>query len=213
MVLEAYLVTLTGLALAQIAPGPNLLAVAGAALGQGRRSALFVTSGVACGILVWASLTAFGLAGLLRLYPALLTGLKVAGGAYLLWLGFKSLMAAWRGREGAIRAQKGSGSAFESWKRGFFVNLTNPKAALLWTAISTYLYGAGLSAIEVIGFAPIGSASALSVYGAYALLFSSGMAQRAYLRFARVVDFLFALSFGALGGKLVADVLAGAMNR
>lgn len=210
--LEPYLVTLTGLALAQIAPGPNLLAVAGAALGQGRRSALFVTTGVACGILVWASLTAFGLAALLRLYPALLTGLKLVGGAYLVWLGLRSLAAAWRGREGAIKARQGSGSAFDSWKRGLFVNLTNPKAALLWTAISTFLYGSGLSAVEVIGFAPIGSASALVIYGAYALLFSSGVAQRAYLRFARIVDLLFALSFGALGGKLIADVAADAMR-
>lgn len=210
--LEAYLVTLTGLALAQITPGPNLLAVAGAALGQGRRSAFFVTTGVACGILVWASLTAFGLAALLRLYPALFTALKLVGGAYLGWLGLRSLAAAWRGREGAIKPREGSGSAFDSWKRGLLVNLTNPKAALLWTAISTFLYASGLSAVEVIGFAPIGSASALVIYGAYALLFSSGVAQRAYLRFARIVDALFALSFGALGGKLIADVAADAMR-
>jgi threonine/homoserine/homoserine lactone efflux protein len=51
--LEAYLVTLAGVLLGQIAPGPNLLAVAGAALGQGRRAAGFVALGVATAIFAW----------------------------------------------------------------------------------------------------------------------------------------------------------------
>lgn len=206
--LESYAVTLTGLALAQIAPGPNLLAVAGAALGQGRRDALFVTLGVACGILVWASLTAFGLAGLLQLYPSLLTALKLAGGAYFIWLGLRALRAVLTGRSRTLQARKAARSDFGSWRRGFLVNLSNPKAALLWTAIATFLYGAGLSTPQVIGFAPLGFASAIVIYGGYSLLFSSGVAQRAYLRFSKIFEILFALAFAALGGKLILDSFA-----
>ena len=43
--IEAYLLTLIGVVGAQAAPGPNLMAVASAALGQGRKAALLVTLG------------------------------------------------------------------------------------------------------------------------------------------------------------------------
>ena len=45
--LEIYLITLAGVSMGQAAPGPNLLAVAGAALGQGRKPAIFTALGVA----------------------------------------------------------------------------------------------------------------------------------------------------------------------
>lgn len=51
--LEVFLITLIGVAAAQAAPGPNLIAVASAALGQGRCAALFVTVGVSTGMLFW----------------------------------------------------------------------------------------------------------------------------------------------------------------
>jgi threonine/homoserine/homoserine lactone efflux protein len=203
--LETYLVTLAGLALGQITPGPNLLAVAGAALGQGRRAAFFTALGVATAIFVWATVTAFGLASLLALYPGLLTGLKLVGGSYLLFLGFRSLRAALGGGDAAVRAEAGAWTPFAAWRRGLLVNLTNPKSALLWAAIATYLFGAGLSASQVVGFAPLGFASALLVYGGYGALFSTGLAKRAYTRFARWFEALFGLAFGAFGARLVTD--------
>jgi threonine/homoserine/homoserine lactone efflux protein len=45
--LTIYSVTLLGVIAAQISPGPNLIAVASVALAQGRRTALFVVTGVA----------------------------------------------------------------------------------------------------------------------------------------------------------------------
>jgi threonine efflux protein len=203
--LEVYLVTLAGLVLGQMAPGPNLLAVAGAALGQGRRAAVFVTLGVATAIFVWVSVAAFGLASVLALYPSLLTAMKLLGGGYLCWLALNGLRAAWRGGDPAFRASQADWTPLNAWRHGLLVNITNPKSALLWAAVSTFLFGSGLSAAQVWAFAPIGFASALVVYGAYGLLFSSGLARRAYARSARSIEALFGLAFGAIGGKLVAD--------
>ena len=110
-VLEIYLVTLAGIVLGQIAPGPNLLAVAGAALGQDRRTAFFLALGVATAIFVWVTVAAFGLAALLKLYPSLLTVMKFLGGGYLCFLSIRALIAAWRGGETCLPGESGGADA------------------------------------------------------------------------------------------------------
>ena len=211
--LNAYLMTLTGLILAQISPGPNVLAVAGAALGQGRRPALFVSLGVASAIFAWVVITALGFGALLKLYPSLLTAMKLLGGGYLVFLGAKSLLTVIRGREPSIQASVENWTPLTAWKRGFLVNMTSPKSALVWSGIASFLYGSGLSTTEVVGFAPIGFLSSVAVNGTYGVLFSSGLARRSYARFAWAFEVLFGFVFGALGGKLVADGVAEVVTR
>jgi threonine/homoserine/homoserine lactone efflux protein len=70
-----------------------------------------------------------------------------------------------------------------------------------------------LSAPAVFGFAPIGFASALLVYGTYGLLLSSSPARRTYASFARAVEALFGFAFGAIGGKLAADGISELTSR
>lgn len=203
--LDVYLTAVVGVVLAQAAPGPNFMAVAGAALGQGRRAAIFTVLGVATGMLVWAAAVAFGLAAVLALYPSLLSGMKLVGGAYLLYLAARAVLAAWRGGATSVQASRERLGALAAWRRGLLVILTNPKAALMWTAVATFLFGSGLSAPAVLSFGPVAFVSATLIYGGYGLLFSTGMALRAYARFARAVEALLGLTFGALGGKLIAD--------
>ena len=209
--LEAYLISLAGILLGQASPGPNLLAVVGAALGQGRRQAIFVALGVATGVLTWATIAAFGLATLLAIYPSLISVMKLLGGSYLCFLALKALQAAWRDSERAFRAHKADWTALEAWRRGLMINLTNPKSALLWSAVATFLFGSGLSAVQVLGFGPIGFISAFVIYSIYAVLFSSGFAKRNYARFSRGIEAVFGLVFGAIGGKLASDGL-GELN-
>ncbi|MBZ8133940.1 LysE family translocator [Afifella sp. IM 167] len=203
--LHAYLVTLAGVLFAQAAPGPNMLAVAGVALGQGRRAALLTVLGVASGVLLWSAAVAFGLAAVLALYPAFLTAMKVVGGSYLLYLGIKALRAAFTGAAGSVRVQAVRLDAGAAWRRGFLVVLTNPKAALMWIAVGTFLFGSGLTPLQVLGFGPLAFVTAALIYGAYAFLFSTGPALRGYARFARVIEGLFGSIFGLLGGRLLLD--------
>lgn len=203
--IEAYLVTLAGVALAQVSPGPNMLAVAGAALGSGRAAALWTVSGVATAMLVWAALVAFGLGAVIALYPALLSVMKLLGGAYLLWLALKGFRAAWAGGAPSVRADIALRSPFASWRRGLLVVLTNPKALLMWSAVGTFLFGSGPSSAEVLGFGPLGALSAALIYGGYGLAFSTGIAARLYARATRVVEAGMGVAFGALGGRLVWD--------
>lgn len=201
---EAYLAVLIGVTAGQISPGPNLAATASMALAHGRGRALMVVLGVASAIFFWCSATALGLASLVEIYPFSLTLMRFAGGAYLIYVAMRSLRAALRGGVGGnFQATPGKPGLVAAYRRGLFVNLTNPKSGMLWTGIATYLYGSGLSVWQVVGFAPIGALSACVIYGIYAVLFSTGLAQRGYQRFARAFEGVFAAAFGLMGAGLV----------
>ena len=204
---EAYLITLMGVIAAQASPGPNLFAVASVSLSQGRRTGLFVVLGVSSGMLVWSLATAYGLGIVLEIYPYSLTAMRIIGGSYLLWLAFKGLRGIILSRPGAIQAAKTPLSFYQAWLRGFLVLLTNPKAVLMWMAVATFLFGAGLNAEQVLAFGPIGALSGLVIYGAYATLFSTSLAMNIYSRFAKWVELAFSATFGVMGGKLIFDGL------
>ncbi len=210
---QAYGVALSGVVLAQIAPGPNLLAVAGAALGQGRRAGLSVAAGVACAIFAWVVIAASGLTLVLALYPDLLTAMKLAGGLYLVYLGARGLRAAMTGTAPHLKPTGGQASGARAFRRGFLVNITNPKSALMWAAVATVLFGAGLDGWQVVGFAPIGCGSALCVYGLYALIFSSAPVRGLYARLSRGFEALFGTAFALIGGALVVDGLRDLVRR
>ncbi|MEO9297665.1 LysE family translocator [Devosia alba] len=201
--LEAFLAAWIGVALAQASPGPNMMAVAAVALGQGRKAALLVVTGIGTGTLVWAAAVSFGLGALFAAFPLLLTALKFAGGLYLVFIAGKSLRTIFSGGATAVTGTTAPLNDLAAWRRGFFVVMTNPKAVLMWSALATFLFGAGLSKIQVLAFGPLVALSAMIIYGAYGLLFSTGMAMRTYSRFWRGIEAAFGLAFGALGATLL----------
>ena len=201
---SAFVTAMLAVLAAQISPGPNMMAVAGAALKQGRSAALLVVSGIASGTVVWCVGTAFGLGTLFNTFPALLTVLTFAGAAYLFWLAVRSIRSALRGTSTGFKANAENLSAWGAWRRGLTVVLLNPKAALMWSAIATFLFGAGLPMLAVLAFGPLVALSALLIYGTYGLLFSSRLAGAFYQRFARAIEFVFGAAFGVLGVVLVA---------
>ena len=203
--LEAYLATLVGVAAAQASPGPNLAAVASTALGDGRRPAVMVVAGIACGMCLWSFATALGLAALLQQYPLSLVLLRFVGGGYLIWLAIKALRSILTGAPATIRADAADISLAQAYRRGLFVVLTNPKAAMMWAAVATFLFGAGLANWQVMAFAPVGATSGFLIYGFYAWLFSTERAHRGYARAARGIEGVFAGAFGLMGGKLIYD--------
>ncbi|KMW60488.1 Threonine efflux protein [Candidatus Rhodobacter oscarellae] len=205
--IEAFFVVWLGVLAAQLSPGPNLAAVASTALGDGRRPALFVVLGVAIGMFVWSFSTALGLAALLEQFPLSLVLLRFVGGAYLLWMAFKAAKSVVRNAPVAVSADAAGLTDAAAFRRGLFVLLTNPKAVMMWAAVSTFLFGAGLTPAQVLAFGPIGATSGLMVYGFYAWAFSTPAATRGYARAARGIEAVFAGAFGLLGGRLIWDGL------
>ncbi len=202
---EAYFLTLLGVMAAQASPGPNFVAVVSVALAQGRRAALWVVAGVSTGMLIWSLATAYGLATVLEWFPWSLNAMRIVGGSYLLWLALKGLRAAIIDKPGRVKASNKKLTGRQAYRRGLLVLLTNPKAVMMWAAVATFLFGAGLSPAQVFAFGPAGAISGFVIYGLYALMFSTGLASRTYAKFSRWFEFAFGAAFGALGGKLVLD--------
>jgi len=107
-----------------VAPGPDFaLTVRNALRGGGQKTAL----GVVVGQLVWVLATSVGVAALLVASHPAFVALRLAGAAYLVWLGLSLLLR----RESAGRVPR-AGSPF---RQGLFSNLGNPKMAVFFTGL------------------------------------------------------------------------------
>lgn len=153
-------------------PGPGIFAVVARALSQGFGAAMAMTGGLILGDLVFLTLAVSGMSALAATMGEAFLVLKLAGGAYLVWLGVK----AWRskpepvstGEAGATAAGHGPLRVFLG---GFAVTLSNPKAILFYAAILPTILD--LQAIDAAGLVAAGAVVAavlLVVCAGYALL-------------------------------------------
>lgn len=196
-----------GIFLAQVSPGPNLMAVSSAALGSGRLPGLATAAGVATGVFIWAVLFASGIGALLKAVPQMVTAMRFIGGGYLVYLGLKALHAAVKAPASGDGPRGRDIRAGAAYRRGLLVVMTNPKAAMMWVAISMFLASSNLPSLYFLGIGAGAAISAMMVYSMYAVIFSTGVAMRAYARLFRVIEGGFGAVFGGVGAKLIADGL------
>lgn len=196
-----------GIFLAQVSPGPNMMAVSSVAIGSGRRAGMLTAAGVATGVFIWAILFAFGMGALLNAFPETIIAMKLLGGGYLLFLGTKAVLTALRQADSGKTSPGVRTIGRRAYATGLLVVLTNPKAALMWVAASMYLASLNLSGLQFLAIGTCVSLSAMAIYGVYAMLFSTGLAVRAYGRFFKLIETAFGAVFGMLGAKLVTDGL------
>jgi threonine/homoserine/homoserine lactone efflux protein len=117
-----------------VTPGPDTALTIRNALGGGARSGVFTALGVATGQTVWTLLTSLGLAALLLASEPAFTALRIAGAAYLIWLGLHSLAGAVRGAR-SERTRMPRVRPATAYRRGLLSNLGNPKMALFFTSL------------------------------------------------------------------------------
>lgn len=115
-----------------LTPGQDMLYVATRSLAQGRMAGLFSAVGVCCGILVHTALAALGVGAILQASEGLFFALKLAGAAYLVYLGIRLLLTRAVPPElaaGAVRL-----SPLSLFWQGMLSNITNPKIVLFFLA-------------------------------------------------------------------------------
>ena len=115
--------------IAVITPGPNFFITVRTAISRSRRSALFVVLGISTGTILWGLGGFLGINLLFRTVPWIYICLKVAGGAYLIYLGLKLIRSnSGNGSEGKQPFSSNYGT-WRSYKLGLLTNLSNPKSA------------------------------------------------------------------------------------
>ncbi|QRE73923.1 LysE family translocator [Methylobacterium aquaticum] len=187
---------------ASASPGPATLAIADTAMQAGRRTGLALALGVVTGSLTWSVAAALGLAAVMASSVWMLELLRYCGGAYLLYLAWRSARSAIRG-SAARTPHVAEASAARAYARGLALHLTNPKAILFFGS----LYTLGLSprttpAELILVIAAIGLQSTL-IFTSYAWLFSNGRMALGYQRLRRWFESAFALLFAGAGLRVL----------
>lgn len=118
-----------------VIPGPSVLFVIGRALAQGRRAALTTVVGNTTGAYVLIVAVALGVGSVVARSVLVFTALKLAGAAYLVYLGVK----AWRQR-GSLQAAFTGGKdptqgGLRTFWEGFAVGAANPKTMVFFAAV------------------------------------------------------------------------------
>jgi threonine/homoserine/homoserine lactone efflux protein len=127
--LELYVVA----SLALIAtPGQDMIYVITRSLAQGRVAGLCSAVGVCVGILVHTAFAALGVGAILHASETLFVGLKLAGAAYLVYLGLRMVFT--RGDASLLTAPSSRLSSAGLVWQGVLSNVTNPKIALFFFA-------------------------------------------------------------------------------
>ncbi|SJZ51009.1 resistance to homoserine/threonine (RhtB) family protein [Oceanospirillum multiglobuliferum] len=140
-----FITFLIAITLLTMAPGVDTVLVIRNTLRGGKTDGLVTSFAICCGLFVHAVVSAAGISLILLQSATLFTVLKLAGAAYLIWLGAKSL---W----GALQAPKAEADGSNvvsgevvvskeralnlglSFREGFLSNVLNPKTVVFYMA-------------------------------------------------------------------------------
>lgn len=120
-----------------ISPGPDFAMVTHRSLHFGKRAGLLCAGGLALGIVVHTIYCVLAL-DLLKNQPLILSGIRLAGGCYLIYLGVQVLRATLqKNHEKPTSVVVTSvGVSDGHWiRQGFFTNLLNPKAVVFMASL------------------------------------------------------------------------------
>jgi threonine/homoserine/homoserine lactone efflux protein len=122
-------------ALVIVTPGQDTALTIRNSLLGGRRAGVFTALGVSSGQAVWALATSIGIAALIVAFEPAFIALKLAGAAFLVYLGAQALFAAIRGQTIERHSARGTLDGATALRQGLFSNLGNPKMAVFFTSL------------------------------------------------------------------------------
>jgi threonine/homoserine/homoserine lactone efflux protein len=189
-----------------VVPGPDMALVLRNGVAYGRHAAVATALGISAGLLVWALAAALGIAALLHASGTAFTLLKLAGAAYLVWLGVRALRDAWRGSwdgssEGGSQRRKAV-----PFREGLLSNPFNPKIAVVYTTlIPQFVDRGGSEVAQTFLLAGVFIAMGLLWLTAYALLVAKigALLRRSSVR--RLANALAGTVLTALGVRLALE--------
>jgi threonine efflux protein len=186
---------------ALILPGPDFVAVVRSSMTRGTTAGLLTTIGVSIGLGIYATLGLLGLSAILMKFHWLAMVIRIAGGAYLIYLGVRLLLA----KPAAVEELSGERSTKNSLFFGLFVTLTNPKAIVLFASVFATSVSVETPGWLMALMIAIVVASALCWYTIVSLFMSSAPVIRAFGNARHWIERFAGACFVLIGGRILAD--------
>jgi threonine/homoserine/homoserine lactone efflux protein len=130
--LDSFLLFAGATLLLNITPGPDMVYVTGRAMSDGIRGGMVASLGIAGGLLMHIAALAAGVATLLAANPFAYTVIRLAGAAYLIWLGVDAFRDV--GANGVVRLPQAENPR-RIFTLGVLTSALNPKIALFFLAL------------------------------------------------------------------------------
>jgi len=161
--------------LAVISPGPDFAMVTKNSLSYSRKTGIATAAGLGCGMLVHGLYCLMGIGLLISQSIVLFNIIKYIGAAYLIYIGWKSLVSKAPSTEILSMTKHSDISAWKGFRIGFLCNVLNPKATLFMFALFTQvidtqtplviqaLYGLYMGAATFVWFSFLASVLSLQM--------------------------------------------------
>ncbi len=182
-----------------ISPGPSVLMVASTSVSRGRTAGLWAAIGMGCGGSVFAASALLGLYAVLAAVPWLFAALKIAGGVYLAYIGYRM----WRGASSPMVFIQASASDRRPMWQAITTQISNPKAAIIYGVVFTALMPQSPTVWFYVVIPPLLFSLEVIWYAVVALVFSSSGPRAAYSRAKTAIDRVAAFVMAGLGLRLV----------
>jgi threonine/homoserine/homoserine lactone efflux protein len=200
-------VALLSIAAAMIAgamsPGPSFLMIARTAVAASRADGLAAALGMGAGGVVFAAAALIGLQALFAAVPWLYVALKVAGGAYLVFLACRI----WRGARAPLAiaptdVEASRRQLLRSFATGFFTQVSNPKTAIVYAGIFAALLPREIAPWFFVALPLVIFVIETGWYSIVVLVLSASAPRSAYLSAKALFDRAAASVLGLLGVRL-----------
>jgi len=193
--------------IASLSPGPATLAIAGTSMERGRLQGVVIALGIFSGSITWSISAAAGIGALMLVNLWIFEVIRYLGAGYLLFLAVQAARGAISNKQLNTRAVQGR--LRRVYLQGLLLHLTNPKAVLFFGSIYTIGIPPGAQLSQLLTVMVSLAAISFTVFVGYALLFSTPLATKLYLRARRWFQAVFAIGFAAAGLKILTARLTG----
>ena len=194
--------------LGAISPGPSFVLVSRIAVTASRADGLAAALGMGLGGAAFGILAVLGLSALLSQVEWLYLALKLIGGAYLFYLGYRI----WKGAPESLAVPEKGAFESTSLSRSFGVavvtQVSNPKTAVVYASIFAALLPASPPSWMLAALPPLIFVVEAGWYAAVALAFSDRRPRSVYLRSKLWIDRTAGAVIGILGLRLIAESVA-----
>ncbi|CDT81002.1 LysE family translocator [Vibrio sp. 1CM2L] len=202
--------------IALMSPGPDFALVVQNATRHGRQTGLYIALGLSCGILLHSLLSLTGISYLVHQQPTLFAIIQLAGGSYLLYLGYGALKATWQiiqnhdDEDDTVNAKDLIlTNKRQAFSKGFATNILNPKALVFFISLMSSLVPADMS-LSGKGFALI-ILFGLSLFwfSLLAWMLSTKALQKKLSEATVYIDGLCGVVFSLIGASILWQSLSG----